>query len=340
MLRTEALLSRIKHLSLLLKTTYLPFLPVLAAICFNLIIWIAAAFVFRKYTALLGPGTLAYTYGLRHALDADHISAIDNMTRRLVAEGQRPVSVGLWFSLGHSTVVLVTCIIVGASSAAIADRFGGFEEVGGIIGVSVSMAFLLLIGLANLFVLVRLIKSMRRQLAQRRRRLAGQETEDVEEKPHVHHGPLFRLCGRLFKLVDRPWKMYPLGVLFGLGFDTSTEVALLAIASIQATRGTPIYVILVFPFLFMAGMLLVDTIDGACMVWAYDSTLFAGNKIARLYYAILLTLMSVLVALTIGMLQLLTLIKETRHLHGAVWDGVGRAGDRFDVIGGGIVGAG
>jgi high-affinity nickel-transport protein len=139
MLRVRNLLSKLNELFQILKKDYLPVLPILAAICFNLAVWLAAAFVFRTFPALLGAGTLAYTYGLRHALDADHISAIDNMTRRLVADGQRPVSVGLWFSLGHSTVVLVTCVVVGASSAAIADRFGDFESVGGIIGVSVSM---------------------------------------------------------------------------------------------------------------------------------------------------------------------------------------------------------
>lgn len=173
-----------------------------------------------------------------------------------------------------------------------------------------------------------------------RRGVIQDDTDEQDaplDKPHAHNGFIFRQCARLFRLIDRPWKMYPLGVLFGLGFDTSTEVALLAIASIQAAQGTPLYVILVFPFLFMAGMMLVDTIDGACMFWAYGSTLFREDKVLRLYYAIVLTLMSVLVALTIGLLQMFTLIRETRHLEGSFWDGVGRAGEHYDVIGGCIV---
>lgn len=290
-------------------------------------------------------------------------SAIDNLTRRLIEEGQRPVTVGLWFSLGHSTVVVMTCIVIAATSAALADKFDNYKAIGGVIGTSISMSFLLLIGFANCFVLHRLFRAMRYAL--QRRRLAKEiamasslpTTSANRNDPALGieptetiraNGLLFRLFSRLFKLIDRPYKMYPLGILFGLGFDTSTEIALLGIASLQGSTGTPIFLIMVFPVLFTVGMLLIDTLDGAGMYLAYTSSVFAaandddeddkGDSIARLYYALVLTGMSVLVALTIGMIQMFSLILNTAAPQGPFWDGVALAGDKYDVIGGSIVG--
>lgn len=240
----------------------------------------------------------------------------------------------------------MTCFIIAVTSASLAEKFGNFQAIGGIIGTSISMSFLLLIGIANCFVLYRLIKSMRYELAIRKRTMDRMHDESHEE-PIVPpttvqtNGVLFRIFSRLFRLIDRPIKMYPLGILFGLGFDTSTEIALLGIASLQGSKGTPIFLIMVFPILFTAGMLLIDTIDGAGMYLAYTSNVFRENRIGRLFYAILLTAMSVFVALTIGMIQMLTLVLNTARepLTGPFWRGVASVGDRYDVIGGCIVAA-
>lgn len=203
-------------------------------------------------------------------MDADHISAIDLMTRRLIASGQRPVAVGTFFSLGHSTIVIVTCIVVAATSGALRARFDDFQRVGNIIGTSVSAAFLLLLSAGNGWVLWRLVRALRRALddAARRRQVysstsssavdpergagGGEEEEDAAAANLQLEGAGFltNVFRKLFRIVDRPWKMYPLGVLFGLGFDTSSEIAILGIASIQGAQGTSLWIILIFPLLF------------------------------------------------------------------------------------------
>ena len=171
------------------------------------------------------------------------VKAIDLMTRRLIASGQRPVTVGMFFSLGHSTIVIVTSIVVAATSSAISSRFDSFSRVGGIIGVSISAAFLILLGIMNLYILVRLSQQMKILLDQ----APGQSQEGFDMKGG---GCLYHVLRKMFRLIDRPWKMYPLGILFGLGFDTSSEIAVLGIASIQGAKGTSIWLILIFPALF------------------------------------------------------------------------------------------
>jgi high-affinity nickel-transport protein len=220
----------------------------------NLAVWIAAAIVLRFHPALISPAALSYTLGLRHALDADHISAIDLMTRRLIASGQRPATVGTFFSLGHSTIVIITCIVVAATSGALRDRFDGFTRVGNIIGTSVSAAFLIILCIGNGWVLYKLVKRLKEVLAEQRRVGEVIETE-ADSAPQDQFkfeggGFLARVFKGLFQAIDRPWKMYPLGVVFGLGFDTSSEIAILGIASIQAVQGTSIWLILIFPILF------------------------------------------------------------------------------------------
>lgn len=225
-------------------------------IAINLIIWAAMGVVLRLFPTLISSAVLSYTLGLRHALDADHISAIDLMTRRLIASGQRPVSVGTWFSLGHSTIVVVTCIVVAATSGALRERFDGFQRVGNIIGTSVSAAFLLILCAGNSWVLCRLIKSLRELLKEQRER--GRDGEEAGAQQDATAGQLklegagflANIFRNLFRIVDRPWKMYPLGVMFGLGFDTSSEIAILGIASIQGANGTSLWLILIFPVLF------------------------------------------------------------------------------------------
>ncbi|CAG8073816.1 unnamed protein product [Penicillium nalgiovense] len=333
----------------------------------NIIVWVAAAIVlhFHPYVgvfaeSLVSTAALAYSLGLRHAFDADHISAIDLMTRRLLATGQKPVTVGTFFSLGHSTIVIITSIVVAATAAAVSSRFDGFSTVGGIIGTSVSAAFLILLGLMNAYILFKLIKQMQKVFH------LPEEQQDEAWKIQGG-GVLFSILKKMFILVDRPWKMYPLGILFGLGFDTSSEIALLGISSIEATKGTSFWTILVLPVLFTAGMCLLDTIDGALMFSLYiqpaanflppkpDSAVSEtasdtasdelpqskGNHrdpVAFLYYSIVLTVLTVIVAIVIGVIQLLTLILNATGATGKFWDGVQVAGDYYDAIGGGICG--
>ncbi|PGH08971.1 high-affinity nickel-transporter [Blastomyces parvus] len=337
----------------------------------NAVVWMAAGIVLRFHPSLISTAVLSYTLGLRHALDADHISAIDLMTRRLLATGQQAVTVGTFFSLGHSTIVIITSIVVAATAAAVSSKFDRYSRIGGIIGSSVSSAFLILLGIMNAYILYKLVQQMKKVLHLR-------EGEEDQVWKVEGGGVLFKVLKKMFKLIDRPWKMYPLGVLFGLGFDTSSEIALLGISSIQATRGTDLWVILIFPILFTAGMCLIDTIDGALMLSLYiqpaqnflppksaaDSSITTftipssppeqpqdtsrtvaanpsrnpRNPIAFLYYSIVLTSLTVIVAIVIGVLQLLTLILNVTEATGKFWEGVEVAGDNYDVIGGSICG--
>ncbi|KAL2872583.1 high-affinity nickel-transport protein-domain-containing protein [Aspergillus lucknowensis] len=288
------------------------------------------------------------------------VLAIDLMTRRLLTTGQKPVTVGTFFSLGHSTIVIITSIVVAATAAAVSSRFDRFSTVGGIIGTSVSAAFLILLGIMNAYILYKLYKQLQKVLDLPE----GQEDEAWKIEGG---GILFSVLKKMFKLIDRPWKMYPLGVLFGLGFDTSSEIALLGISSIEAAKGTSFWVILIFPILFTAGMCLLDTTDGALMLALYiqpaanflppkrsstssEAPLMDSNEpiapsqnhrdpVAFLYYSIVLTTLTVIVAIVIGIIQLLTLILNVAEPTGRFWDGVQTAGDYYDVIGGGICGA-
>ncbi|TVY54489.1 High-affinity nickel transport protein nic1 [Lachnellula cervina] len=299
----------------------------------NAVIWIAVAIILRSHPNLSSSALLSYTLGLRHALDADHISAIDLMTRRLVATGSKPVTVGTWFSLGHSTIVIITCIVVAATSGALEKRFEGFRNVGGVIGTSVSAAVLILLGIGNAWILWRLAQRMGAVL---REEVDGDMQDDgaVAGLNLEGGGLMVRLFKKVFKFIDRPWKMYPLGVLFGLGFDTSSEIAVLGISSIQAVQGTSIWLILIFPLLFTAGMCLLDTTDGALMMTLYTSTSLARDTIAILYYSIVLSAITVLFAMTVGIIQLLSI--GANFESGPFWDGVNAVGDHYDILGGAI----
>ncbi|KAI0016290.1 NicO-domain-containing protein [Xylariomycetidae sp. FL0641] len=319
---------------------------ILLLIVVNLGVWVAAGIVLRYNPRLTGAAVLAYTLGLRHALDADHISAIDLMTRRLLAAGQRPVSVGTFFSLGHSTIVIITCIVVAATSGALRDRFDGFARVGGIIGTSVSAAFLVIMAAANAWVLWRLVRRLRRVLREEEQLERADDGEDADGDGDRAaaglqlDGPgyLAHVFQRMFRLIDRPWKMYPLGVLFGLGFDTSSEIAVLGIASVQGAAGTSLWVILIFPALFTAGMCMIDTTDGALMMALYSSKAFARDKVAILYYSIVLTGITVVVATFIGVIQILSLVQNVAEPKGHFWDGLSVVSDHFEIIGGSICG--
>ncbi|KAG6087923.1 hypothetical protein E4U15_007089 [Claviceps sp. LM218 group G6] len=315
----------------------------------NLLVWVVAAIILRFHPVLVSPAALAYSLGLRHALDADHISAIDLMTRRLVSLGQRPSTVGTFFSLGHSTIVIVTCVVVAATSGALRERFDGFTRVGNIIGTSISAAVLLILCLANIYILVSLVKNLRSELARAHleSNYHGRATIPTDQcslqqdssppAGTTGGGIMMRLLHFLFKSVDRPWKMYPLGVVFGLGFDTSSEIAILGISSLQALQGTSLWLILIFPVLFTS-MCLLDTLDGASMLALYTSQAFSRDPIALLYYQIILSAITVLVSAFIGIVQLLSLVQNVADPQGPVWDGVSAIGDHFDIIGGSICG--
>jgi len=263
----------------------------------------------------VGLGITAYTLGLRHAFDADHIGAIDNTTRKLMADGQRPLSVGFWFSLGHSTIVfaLGVVVVVGVRglSGAVEDDGSTLHRATGLVGPLVSGTFLMLIGLLNLAVLVGIARIFRRM-----RR--GDFDEAALEAELDQRGLMTRVYARATRAVRKPWHMYPLGCLFGLGFDTATEVGLLVLAGAGAAGGLPFYAILCLPILFAAGMSLFDTVDGMFMNFAYG---WAFSKpVRKIFYNLAVTGLSVAVALLVGGIELLAVLAERLSLTGGLWD--------------------
>jgi high-affinity nickel-transport protein len=291
----------------------------------NTAAWLAAATTFRHFAALLGTAFLAYSLGLRHAVDADHIAAIDNVTRKLMQEGKKPVGVGLWFSFGHSTIVLVGSISIVSAASALHARFDAFKEVGGLIGTLVSTLFLFGIALVNLVVL-------RAVYATFTRVRAGEPYKEEDLDLLLSGRGIFpRLLRPLFRMIRRSWHMYPLGLLFGLGFDTATEIGLLGIAASEASKGLPFWNVLLFPILFTAGMSLIDTTDNVLMVGAYG---WAFQKpIRRLYYNLTITSVSVLIAFCIGGLEALGLLAQHFQLNGSFWRSIGGLNQNFSAIG-------
>ena len=295
----------------------------------NLGAWAWALLAFRDHPLLLGTALLAYGFGLRHAVDADHIAAIDNVTRKLMQEGQRPVTVGFFFSIGHSTVVVLASAAVAGATTLLQDRFDALKTVGGVIGTSVSVIFLFAIAMANLLVLGGVYRAFRRV-----RRGEAIEEQDLNILL-AQRGLLARLFRPMFRLIGKSWHMFPLGFLFGLGFDTATEVALLAISAAEAAQGLPIWSILVFPALFTAGMSLVDTTDSVLMVGAYGWAFV--KPIRKLYYNMTITAVSVLVAVLVGGIEALGLMVDQFDLKGAFWDAIGTLNDSFGVLGYSII---
>jgi high-affinity nickel-transport protein len=259
---------------------------------FNIGVWIAAFAAFGSHPALLGTALLAYTFGLRHAVDADHICAIDNVTRKLLAEGRRPAAVGLFFSLGHSTVVIALSAAAALGGAAVRTGFPRLQHAGGLIGTLVSSSFLIAIAAVNAFVLADVIRAMKR--ARRGEPLTDQTLAGLL----ANQGLLARLLLPFLQAVSKSEHMYAVGVLFGLGFDTATEVAVLGIAAIEGARGMPIFYVLLFPLLFTAGMSLLDTADGLLMLSAYGWALDKPQR--RLSYNLTVTLVSVIAAVFVG----------------------------------------
>jgi len=273
--------------------------------------FLASAIVGKLSVLLAGLGIITYVFGLRHGVDADHIAAIDNTTRKLMQENKRPFTVGLWFSLGHSTIVVALTVGLVVATRTIVGHISVLESGGAVIGTMISGLFLWLMGIVNLVILLsiyRIFKELKRG------RLNQSELDNLLD----NRGFLNRYFRPLFKIVKHPWQIYPIGVLFGLGFDTATEVALVAISvGIGVSSSVPVWMILVLPFMFTCGMVLIDTTDGVTMRVAYGWAFL--NPIRKIYYNLTVTVISVLVALAIGSAELLQVMASELNLTGTFW---------------------
>ncbi|CAM5776327.1 nickel/cobalt efflux system [Labrys miyagiensis] len=296
----------------------------------NVAAWLWAWLAFADRPALLGTAFLAYMFGLRHAFDADHIAAIDNVVRKLMQEGKSPFSVGFFFSLGHSSIVVIASVIIAATAAAMQGQLEEFHDIGGVIGTSVSALFLLLIGIANLFILRGIWAAFQR--ARRGEKIVDEDLDVLL----AGRGLIARLFRPLFGMVSRSWHMYPIGFLFGLGFDTATEIGLLGISAAQAAQGMSFWTILVFPALFTAGMSLMDTADSVLMTRAYGWAFV--NPMRKLWYNLTITAASVVVAVFIGGIEALGLLADKLGLVGGIWSVVGEMNDNLANFGFAVVG--
>jgi nickel/cobalt transporter (NiCoT) family protein len=285
----------------------------------NVAVWIWALAALAGQPALLGTAFLAYVLGLRHAVDADHIAAIDNVVRKLMQEGKRPVSAGLFFSLGHSLVVAIAVAMIVGSAFALRGHLHPFKVVGAVIGTGASAFFLLTVAAINLVILREVWRGFRR--ARRGEPVAEHELDRLLSG----RGFLARIFRPLFRIVSRSWQMFPIGFLFGLGFDTATEITLFALAAGQVAGGASFVTIMIFPALFTAGMTLIDTTDSVLMVGAYGWAFL--NPLRKIWYNLTITAISVLVALLIGGVEALGLIADKLELDGRFWTMIGALND-------------
>ena len=294
----------------------------------NLAAWIWALVAFANQPVLIGTAVLAYSLGLRHAIDADHIAAIDNVTRKLMQEGKRPVAVGFFFALGHSSVVVVASVAVGLTANALSHELASYREIGGIIGTSASALFLFIIAIANLIVLRGVYRAFR--IAER-----GDHVTEEEIDALLHQrGWLARMFRPLFRFVSHSWQLFPIGLLFALGFETASEISLFGLSA-QASNAVSSGSLLIFPALFAAAMTLVDTTDGVLMLGAYGWAY--RNPVRKLFYNLTIASVSVLVALGVGGVETLGLIAGRFQLHGAFWNAISDLNDNFGTLGYGIV---
>jgi high-affinity nickel-transport protein len=295
----------------------------------NLLAWGWAFAAFHGDAVLLGTALLAYTFGLRHAVDADHIAAIDNVTRKLMQEGQKPVAVGFFFSLGHASVVALACAAVALTANALQNRFAAFQQWGGLIGTSVSVFFLFAVAAANIYVLAAVYRSFAAV------RHGGELVEADLDTYLAKRGLIARVLRPLFRLIGKSRHMFPLGFVFGLGFETATEIALLGIAA-DAAKGQAVWTIMIFPALFAAGMALIDTTDSVLMVGAYGWAFV--KPIRKLYYNLVITFVSVVVAVVVGGIEALGLMVERFGLDGPFWRGIALLNANFGSLGYLIIG--
>ncbi len=294
----------------------------------NIGAWLWALIAFAGQPVLIGVSVVVYGLGLRHAVDADHIAAIDNVTRKLLQSGRRSASIGLWFALGHSAVIFLATVLVVLAAGSL-DRLQGFREVGGIVSTAVSGVFLLIVAALNIGILLTIIRTMRHVRA-------GQAiaTTDLDTL-FAGSGLLSRLFRPLFRFVDRPWHMAILGFVFGLSFDTASEVALFGISATQVSHGVGVGAALVYPALFAAGMSLVDTTDGVMMIGAYHWAV--ADPLRKLAYNLAITLMSIAVALFIGGIELCTLFVHWCGMTGPFADSTSTLNQNFNTLGIAIV---
>ena len=304
------------------------------AVIFSVLIGItafgfSAAFVIGKIAVVLaGLGIVAYVFGLRHGVDADHIAAIDNTTRKLMQEGKRPCTVGMWFSLGHSTVVVALIVALVFATRAITSNIAALQSTGAVIGTLVSGSFLWIIGFINAVIVIGIYKIFQ---TLKQGKLNQQELDNLLE----NRGFMNRFFRPLYKVINKPWQIFPVGVLFGLGFDTASEVALIAISvGIGVSTSIPLYYIMVLPLLFTCGMVTVDTADGVAMRLAYGWAFL--NPIRKIYYNLTVTVISVLVAWAIGTVELLQVLATELNLNGGFWSWLTTL--NFEMIGFGIIG--
>jgi high-affinity nickel-transport protein len=298
----------------------------------TVLIWAWAFSVLHDTPVLMGAALLAYSFGLRHAVDADHIAAIDNVTRKLMQQGQRPVGVGFYFALGHSAIVVGMSVAVAIAASAVSGSFESLKAVGGVVSTSVSALFLFAIAFFNILVLISVYRTF--QAVKRGERFSDDDFDLLLNS----RGFLSRIFRPLFRLVGKSWQMLPIGFLFGLGFDTATEVALFGISATQASQGVSAATILVFPALFAAGMSLIDTTDGVLMLGAYGWAFM--KPLRKLYYNMTITAVSVVVALIVGGLETLNLIGDQLGLTdgGGFWGAIGAINDNFGILGYVIIG--
>ncbi|MDA8364757.1 MAG: HoxN/HupN/NixA family nickel/cobalt transporter [Gammaproteobacteria bacterium] len=294
-------------------------------VAFNVVAWAWALIVFHGNPVLLGTAVLAYSFGMRHAFDADHIAAIDNVTRKLMQNNKRPVTTGLYFSLGHSLVLMIATAAICMTLSSINGRFTSFNDKAGIIGTIVSASFLFIMALINIAIAKSAIATFRHV------RKGGAYDENELDLLLNKRGFLSRIFRPLFRLVTESWHLFFVGFLFGFGFDTATEVSLLGIAAAEAARGMPIWVIMVFPVLFAAGMSLMDTTDGILMLGAYGWAFM--KPIRKLYYNITVTGVSIVVALLIGGIETVGLISQEFGLKGGLWDRLNYVNGHFGMVG-------
>ncbi len=292
--------------------------------------WLWALIAFHQCPVLLGTAFLAYSFGLRHAVDADHIAAIDNVTRKLMQDDQRPITVGLFFSLGHSTIVFIGSIAFAFAAFSLQHRMDDFRSLGSVIGTLVSTGFLFGIAFINL----RVLRSVYRTFV--RVRNGAPYVEEDLDLLLADRGFLARFFRPLFAVIQQSWQMYPLGLLFGLGFDTATEIGILSLSATEASKGLPIVSTLVFPVLFAAGMSLVDTTDNVLMVGAYGWAFV--KPVRKLYYNLTITLVSVLVAFVVGGIEALGLVANQLRLDGRLWNFVRTLNENFGTLGFYIIG--
>ena len=289
----------------------------------------SAAFVIGRIAIILaGLGIVAYVFGLRHGVDADHIAAIDNTTRKLMQEGKRTVTVGMWFSLGHSTVVVALIVGLIFATRAVAADIPALQSAGAVVGTLVSGSFLWIIGFINAVIVIGMYKIFQ---TLKQGKLNQTELDNLLE----NRGFMNRFFRPLFKIISKPWHIYPVGLLFGLGFDTASEIALIAISvGIGVSTSIPLYYVLILPLLFTCGMVTVDTADGVAMRLAYGWAFL--NPIRKIYYNLTVTVISVLVAWAVGTVELLQVLSNELNLNGLFWSWLNSL--NFEMIGFSIIG--